>query len=63
MRLFMLFMLLPTSAYAQPEAVNPACIAGYIRADLGGGPTQENGLLAYECEGAVWRALPRFRVV
>ncbi len=53
MRLFLLLMLLPTWAYAQPEAINPASIAGYIRADLGGGPEQENVLLVYDNEGAI----------
>jgi len=53
MRLFMLLMLLPTWAHAQPVAINPASIAGYIRADLGGGPEPENVLLVYDNEGAI----------
>ncbi len=53
MRLFLFLMLLPAWAYAQPEAINPASIAGYIRADLGGGPEQENVLLVYDNEGEI----------
>ena len=53
MRLLLLFILLPTWAYAQPEAINPASIAGYFRADIGGSAEPENVLLVYDNEGGI----------
>jgi len=53
MRLFLIFLLMPVWAMAQPMAINPASIAGYIRADLGGGPEEENVLLVYDNEGVI----------
>jgi hypothetical protein len=53
MRLFLILLLAPAWAFAQPVAINPASIAGYIRADLGGGPEAENVLLVYDNEGVI----------
>ena len=53
MRIFLLILLFPVWAAAQPIVINPASIAGYIRADLGGGPEAENVLLVYDNEGEI----------
>ena len=53
MRFFLIMLLAPVWALAQPTAINPASIAGYIRADLGGGPDEENVLLVYDSEGVI----------
>lgn len=53
MRLFLIILLVPIWANAQPVAINPTSIAGYFRADLGGGPDKENVLLVYDNEGAI----------
>ena len=53
MRLLLIILLYPAWGFAQPSAINPASIAGYFRADLGGGPEEENVLLVYDSEGAI----------
>ncbi len=53
MRLSVLFLLIPVWAFAQPVAINPASVAGYFRADLGGSPEPENVLLVYDNEGVI----------
>lgn len=53
MRLFLIFLLAPVWALAQPQAINPVSIAGYFRADLSGGSVKENVLLVYDNEGAI----------
>ncbi len=53
MRLFLLWLLLPTWAAAQPASINPLTVAGYLRADLGGSAEKENVLLVYDEEGAI----------